>query len=67
MRTNIILNDELVKQALILVPSIKTKKDLVEIALKEFVEVRQQKKIQDIRGMDLFAEDYDYKKLREGK
>ena len=51
----------------LVVPSIKTKKDLIEAALKEFVEVRRAKEIRDIRGMDLFAEDYDYKKLRECK
>lgn len=67
MRTNIVLNDELVQQAFLVVPSIKTKKDLIEAALKEFVEVRKAKEIRDIRGMDLFADDYDYKKLREGK
>lgn len=64
MRTNIVLNDELVKQAFMYVPFIKTKKDLIETALKEFVEVRKAKEIQDLRGMDLFAEDYDYKSMR---
>lgn len=66
MRTNIVLNDDLVKQAFMYVPSIKTKKDLIEIALKEFVEVRKIKEIKEIRGMDLFSDDYDYKKMREG-
>jgi len=67
MRTNIVLNDDLVKQAFMYVPSIKTKKDLIEVALKEFVEVRKTKEIQDIRGMDLFADGYDYKAMRIGK
>lgn len=67
MRTNIVLNDELVKQAFKYVPFIKTKKDLIEVALKEFVEVRKTKEIKDIRGMDLFADDYDYKSMRVGK
>lgn len=67
MRTNIVLNDELVQQAFLYVPSVKTKKDLIEIALREFVEVRKSKEIKELRGMDLFSEDYDYKKLREGK
>lgn len=65
MRTNVVLNDELVEKALFLAPSIKTKKDLIDTALREFIEVRQTKKIKDIRGMDLFADDYDYKKMRE--
>ena len=67
MRTNIVLNDELVKQAFMYVPFIKTKKDLIEVALKEFVEVRKTNEIKDIRGMDLFADDYDYKSMRVGK
>ncbi len=67
MRTNIVLNDELVKKALFLVPAIKTKKDLIDTALREFIEVRQTKQIKDIRGLDLFADDYDYKKMREVK
>ena len=67
MRTNIVLNDELVNQAFFYVPNIKTKKDLIEAALREFVEVRKTKEIQDIRGMDLFDESYDYKTMREGK
>lgn len=65
MRTNVVLNDDLVEKALFLAPSIKTKKDLIDTALREFIEVRQTKKIKDIRGMDLFADDYDYKKMRE--
>lgn len=67
MRTNIVLDDELVKQAFLYVPSIKTKKDLIDTALREFIEVRKTKDIQDIRGIDLFASDYDYKSMREGK
>lgn len=65
MRTNVVLNDDLVEKALFLAPSIKTKKDLIDTALREFIEVRQTKKIKDIRGMDLFADDYDYKKMRK--
>lgn len=67
MRTNVVLNDELVEKALFLAPSIKTKKDLIDTALREFIEVRQTKKIKDIRGLDFFADDYDYKKMREGR
>lgn len=67
MRTNIVLDDDLVSKAFFLAPFIKTKKDLIDIALREFVEVRQTKKIQDIRGMDLFDEKYDYKSLRVKK
>ena len=67
MRTNIVLNDELVRLAFMCAPLIKTKKDLIETALREFVEVRKTKEIQDIRGMELFDESYDYKAMRKGK
>lgn len=67
MRTNIIIDDNLVEKAFFYVPFIKTKKDLVNLALKEFVEVRQTKQIQEIRGLNLFADDYDYKKMRVGE
>ena len=67
MRTNIILNDELVKQAFFVAPSIKTKKDLIDTALKEFVQVRKSKGIKDLRGLNLFSDNYDYKSMREGK
>lgn len=65
MRTNIVLDDDLMEKAFFVAPMIKTKKDLIDTALREFIEVRNTKKIKDIRGMDLFAEDYDYKKMRE--
>lgn len=67
MRTNIVLDDELIKKAFYVAPLIKTKKDLIDTALREFIEVRNMQKIKDIRGMDLFADDYDYKTMREGK
>lgn len=64
MRTNIVLNDELVKKAFIVAPMIKTKKDLIDIALKEFIETRNTQRLSELRGLDLFAEDYDYKDMR---
>lgn len=63
MRTNVVVDDELLEKAFLLAPTIKTKKDLIDLALREFIEVRQTKKIQDIRGLDLFDEDYDYRNM----
>jgi len=37
MRTNIVLNDDLVKEAFRYAQNVTTKKALVEIALREFV------------------------------
>jgi len=67
MRTNIVLNDELVKQAFFVAPAYKTKKDLIDAALREFIQVRKASAVKDLRGMNLFADDYDYKTMREGK
>lgn len=67
MRTNIVLDDQLVDEAFKYAENIKTKKDLIEMALKEFVKNRKMKNIKDLKGKILFADDYDYKKMRIGK
>jgi len=67
MRTNIVLDDNLVDEAFKYAESIHTKKDLIEIALKEFVKNRKMKNIRDLKGKVLFADGYDYKKMRAGE
>ena len=67
MRTNIVLDDQLVDEAFKYAENINTKKDLIEIALKEFVRNRKMKNIKDLKGKILFSDDYDYKKMRIGK
>ena len=64
MRTNIVLDDKLVKEALKL-SGVKTKKELIHLALKEFVENKRRLNLLDLEGEIEFAEGYDYKKLRE--
>jgi Arc/MetJ family transcription regulator len=49
VRTNIVLDDKLVKEGLNLT-KLKTKKDLVNLALKEFVERRKRKRILKLEG-----------------
>ena len=66
MRTNIVLEDSLVKEALKL-SRMKTKKQLVNQALREFVENRKRLNLMDLAGKIEFAKDYDYKALRIGK
>jgi Arc/MetJ family transcription regulator len=65
MRTNIVLNDELVKKAF-KHSSARTKKELVHEALEELISARQRRDLRDLRGKILFAKDYDHKKLRKG-
>ena len=67
MRTNIVLDDQLVDEAFKYAENINTKKDLIEIALKEFVRNRKMKNIKDLKGKIQFADNYDYKKMRIGK
>jgi len=46
---------------------VKTKKELVNQALKEFVENRKRLNLMDLSGKIEFAKNYNYKALREGK
>ena len=64
MRTNIVLDDNLVNEAFKYAGKISTKKDLVEIALKEFVRNHKVKNLEEIKGLIHFSEDYDYKRMR---
>jgi Arc/MetJ family transcription regulator len=66
VRTNIVLDEKLVEEALKL-SGAKTKKDLVQQALREFVENKKRRNILDLDGKIRFADNYDYKKLRVGK
>jgi Arc/MetJ family transcription regulator len=64
MRTNIVLNDELVDEAFRYSQTISTKKELIEIALREYVDNRKKKSIKEIKGKIKFHEDYDYKAMQ---
>ena len=66
MRTNINLNDDLIQRAMA-VSGLTTKTDVVDAALKEFVERRERKDLRELFGKIQFAEGYDYKAAREGK
>ncbi|HEY6580706.1 MAG TPA: type II toxin-antitoxin system VapB family antitoxin [Rubrobacter sp.] len=63
MRTNIVLDDELVEEAFRRSDA-RTKRKLVDLALREFVENRRRRGIRELRGMDLIRPDYEYKALR---
>jgi Arc/MetJ family transcription regulator len=65
MRTNIVLNDELVRKAF-RHSSARTKKELVHEALEELISARQRRDLRDLRGKISFAKGYDHKKLRKG-
>jgi Arc/MetJ family transcription regulator len=66
MRTNIVLDDDLVKEAAELT-GIKTKRELVKKALEVLIKTHKRKNLLELDGKIEFAPGFDYKALREGK
>jgi Arc/MetJ family transcription regulator len=66
MRTNIILDDQLVKEAFHYTDA-TTKRELVEIALREFIANHKRRDILELQGKIKINKRYNYKKLREGQ
>ena len=64
MRTNIDLDDTLVEEAFSLT-GLRTKKELVHLALCELINTRKKKNLFDLSGRIQFSDGYDHKKLRE--
>lgn len=60
MRTNIDLDDKLVGEAMQL-SGAKTKKEVVDLALRAFVKAKRKMSILDLAGQIDFAKDYDPK------
>ena len=63
MRTNIVIDDALMKEARTL-SGMKTKRDIVHKALEEFIRNLKKKDLREIRGRVRFAAGYEYKKMR---
>ena len=64
MATNLSIDTNLLDEALH-ISGLKTKKDTVNLALKEFVQRRQQREIVALFGELPHDQDYDYKKGRK--
>jgi Arc/MetJ family transcription regulator len=64
MRTNIVLDDELIEEAFALTGA-HTKKELVHLALEELVRSRKKKDLTELAGRIHLRDDYDHKALRE--
>ena len=64
MRTNIEINDELMKKAKE-VSGLNTKKEVVEEALRVLIQEKTKPDLRDLRGKFQFADDFDYKELRK--
>jgi Arc/MetJ family transcription regulator len=64
MRTNIVIDDELLNEAFS-VSNAKTKKDLIHEALREFIRLKKRKDLTDLAGTISFHKNFDHKKLRK--
>lgn len=63
MRTNIVLDDDLMKEATKLT-GIKVKKDLVHAALRMLIRSKKRVNIDELVGKNMFADGYDHKEHR---
>ena len=61
MRTNIVIDDALLREAFS-VSQAKTKKDLIHEALQELIRLRNRKDLTELAGKIDFCEGYDRKK-----
>lgn len=64
MRTNVMLDDDLINEAIKLT-GVKTKKDVISFALQELVTARKRRNLLDLEGKISFREDYDHKAMRK--
>ena len=63
MRTNIEIDDKLMEEAFSLT-NVRTKKELVHLALQELITAKKKKDLLELSGKIQFHEGYDYKSLR---
>jgi Arc/MetJ family transcription regulator len=63
MRTNIVLDEKLVKEAM-KIANVKTKREAVHVALRRFVQSGRQKRLLDLHGTGGVRQGYDHKKVR---
>ena len=63
MRTNIVLNEKLVKEAMKLA-NVKTMREAVDVALQRFVQSGKQKRLLELHGAGGVLKSYNHKKAR---
>jgi Arc/MetJ family transcription regulator len=64
MRTNVVLDDELVREAFELT-GLRTKRELIHEALEELVRARRRRNLADLAGKVRLRDDFDHKALRD--
>ena len=63
MRTNIVLDDELMEEAFALT-GIRTKRELVRVALEELIRQRKKRDLTELAGKLSLRPDFDHKNMR---
>lgn len=63
MRTTIVLDDKLIKQAMRLAKA-KTMREAIDVALRDYVARARQRDILGLIGKELIAPDYDVRAVR---
>ena len=66
MRTSIVLDDDLVEEALSLTGA-RSKRELVHMALTELVRGRRKRDLTELAGRVRFRDDFDHKAVRRGR
>lgn len=64
MRTNIDIDDTLI-EAVMKVAKVKTKKDAVDVALREYLKVKTKKNLFDLACKIQFEDSFNHKNLRQ--
>ncbi len=64
MRTNIVIDDQLLNEAFS-VSTARTKKDLIHEALRTLVRLKKRKDLTELAGLINFHDTYDHKSLRK--
>ena len=65
MRTNIVLDEKLVREAMKLA-KVTTKREAVDVALRRFVQSGNQRKLLELKATGGLARNYDHKRVRSG-
>lgn len=66
MRTNIVLNEALLEEAF-RYANVTTKRELIDLALREFIKHRKRHDLRLLKGNVHLSPDYDYKSLHQSR
>lgn len=64
MRTNVVLDDQLLEEAFSLTGK-RTKRELLDLALRELVRARRKRDLTELAGKIALRPDFDHKAARE--